>query len=91
MQKGMNAYVSLQGADLSVLRVEWKGMNGPAVYKIVNSRLLRGGAKAAGVKTILFADGGGTRNCQYLTKEQCEQRWDYNVDTESMVSRPSYF
>lgn len=89
LRRGMDARVSLEGRDQDVLRIEWHGMRGPIVYDLVNSPMLRDGAKPFGIKTILFADGGGLRDCGDLAKARCEERWDYNVERESMIWWPS--
>ena len=85
----MDARVKLEGEDKNMLRIEWRGMSPSVVYNLVNSPVLREDAKPVGFKAIVFTDGGGQRECGSLTKAQCEEKWDYDLERESMIWTPS--
>jgi hypothetical protein len=88
-QKGIPAHVTLQGQDQSQLRIEWQGISRHDIYDLVTSPAIHDDAKPLGVKSVVFADGGGSRNCGSLAKADCEERWDYDLDRESMIWHPS--
>jgi hypothetical protein len=88
-QKGIPAHVTLQGQDQSQLRIEWQGISRHDIYDLVTSPAIHDDAKPLGVKSVVFADGGGSRNCGSLAKADCEERWDYDLGRESMIWHPS--
>ena len=88
-QKGIPAHVTLEGQDQSQLRIEWQGISRHDIYDMVTSSTIHDDAKPLGVKSVVFADGGGSRNCGSISKADCEERWDYDLDRESMIWHPS--
>jgi hypothetical protein len=70
-QRGIVAYVQLDGDERDVLRVEWQTISRHDIYGFVNSALMRNTAPAMGFKTVVFTNG--------------EQRWEYDLARESMV------
>lgn len=88
-QQGIPAQVSVEGQERNRLRIEWQGISRRAIYDLVTSPAIRDQAKPLGLKTVVFADGGGWRHCGGLAKADCEERWDYDLDRESMIWHPS--
>ena len=88
-QQGIPAHVTLEGQERNQLRIEWQGISRHAIYDLVTSPAIRDQAKPLGLKTIVFADDGGSRRCGALAKTDCEERWDYDLDRESMIWHPS--
>ncbi|HWX92003.1 MAG TPA: hypothetical protein VNY29_05165 [Terriglobales bacterium] len=70
-QRGIVAYVQLDGDERDVLRVEWQTISRHDIYGLVNSGLMRNAAPAMGFRTMVFTNG--------------EQRWEYDLARESMV------
>jgi len=71
----MPAHVSLEGTNKTTLRIEWQGLTPQSIYAIVTSPALSAPAKSAGLKRVVFSKG-------------TSGRWDYDLERESMVSRP---
>jgi hypothetical protein len=87
-QKGIPARVTVEGQDQNQLRIEWQGITRHDIYDLATSTVIHD-ARPLGVKSVVFADGGGSRNCGSLSKADCEERWDYDLDRESMIWHPS--
>jgi hypothetical protein len=88
-EQGIRAQVTLEGQQRNQLRIEWQGISRHAIYDLLTSPAIRDQAKPLGLKTIVLADGGGSRHCGALAKADCEERWDYDLDRESMTWHPS--
>ncbi|HXY49408.1 MAG TPA: hypothetical protein VEI01_08155 [Terriglobales bacterium] len=88
-QQGVSAHVTVEGQERNQLRIEWPDISRHAIYDLVISPAIRDQAKPLGLKTIVFADGGGSRHCGALAKADCEERWDYDLNRESMIWHPS--
>jgi hypothetical protein len=78
-QRGIHARVSLEGTDRDLLRIEWRELNRPFIYDFVTSPSLRSDARPVGLKSVIFANGGGLG----------DERFDYDVQRESMIWTPS--
>jgi hypothetical protein len=78
-RRGIDARVSLEGTDRDLLRIEWRELNRPFIYDFVTSPSLRSDARPAGLKSVIFANGGASG----------DERFDYDVQRESMIWSPS--
>lgn len=88
-QQGISAHVTLEGEDGRQLRIEWHSITRHDIYDLLTSPAIRREARPLGLKTIVFADGGGSRQCGRLSQAECEERWEWDFDGESMIWHPS--
>jgi len=80
---GIPARVTIAGKDNTMLRVQSSRLTPQRVFKVVSSRAVSEQAKGIGFKEIVFS-GGAARDCR-----ECGQKWDYNIERESMTWLPS--
>ena len=71
--KGVDAKVQLAGESLNVLQVEWPAVHRSNIYTFVTSPAA-GQALGMGFESVVFTNGN--------------QRWEYNLRRESMISSP---